>query len=89
MKHGQVRRVVRVGPINAAGDHHTHRRPLLLEHADLHRAGLRTQQHQRILLTRRDEIEVVQRIAGRVLARNVERNEIVEFVLDFRTRRRR
>ena len=78
VEHEHVRRVDRVGPIDPARRHHADRRLGLLHHADLDRRGLAAEQD--IVL----DVEVVQRVAGRMLGRDVQGDEVVPLVLDLR-----
>ena len=78
VEHRHVRRVGRVGAVDAAGHDDVDRRLGDLHRAHLHRRGVRAQQH--VL----GEVEGVLRQPRRVLGRVVERGEVVVVVLDLR-----
>ena len=88
VEHGVMGGVGRVGAIDASQGDDPHRRLGLLHDADLHRAGLAAQQ-QPVLRPglgerlRRGQVEVVQRVAGGMLGRDVQGLEIVPIVLHF------
>jgi hypothetical protein len=80
---------IAVGAIGAAGRDDPERRLLAHHRADLHRRGVRAQQHAPPLAIRPVEIEGVVHRPRRMILRDVERGEIVPVVLDLRTGRDR
>jgi hypothetical protein len=81
MEHRVVGGVGGIGPVDAAERHDPQRRLPLFHHADLHGAGLRPQE-QRVGCPGHGEIEVVERIAGRVLRPDRQRLEVMPLILD-------
>ncbi len=70
---------VGIATVDGAGSDDPHRRRLLEHGADLHRRGVGPQ-HDIV-----GDVEGVLHVAGRMVARDVERLEVVEVVLDLRT----
>ena len=91
VEHAQVRVVVGVGAVDAAGDDDADGGRLAPHDADLDGAGLRAEQAERAvgrglvdIVGLVGEVEVVERVAGGVALGDVEGNEVVELVLEFR-----
>ena len=81
MEHRVVGGVGGVGAVDAAERHDPQRRLTILHDANLHGARLRPEQ-QRIGPAGDCEIEVVERVASRVLARNRQGLEVVPLIFD-------
>ena len=80
-----VRAVDVIRTVNAADRHNPDRRLAMLHHSHLHGARLAAHQDRFARRgARGGEIEIVERIAGRMVERNVQRVEVVPFVFELR-----
>src|SRR5258706_3733589 len=89
VEHEKVRGVDGVGSIDAAGDDDADGGFLFFHHADLDGAGLGAKKNLRfaildLRLIVRGQVKVIERITRGMLFGDVEGDEVVEFILDFR-----